>query len=162
LHYDKPEIQNIKALVLESPFDSMDSILRNAIGETLYQYDVARTIGHAILKFLFAQYDKAFITPLESVANIPQDLPIMIICSEEDALVPAWSSEKLYTALKDTGHTNVHCLTLKRGLHGKLMQGSEGETYRNAVHAFYQHYNLPHNPEYAELGKETLKSVRQL
>lgn len=147
---------NIKALVLESPFDSMDSVLRNIIGEYLYQYPMARSLGHNLIRFVFSQYKKRAITPLQAAADVPKDLPILIVCSEEDTRVPTWSSEKLYQELKDTGHNKAHFVKLKRGFHGKLIQGADGETYRNATHAFYKKYNLPHHPEYAELGKNLI------
>lgn len=155
-HDNHQKIANIKALVLESPFDSMDSIVRNIIGEQLCQYSAARKLGHDILKLIFYRYNRNATTPLQAAESVPLHIPIIIICSEEDARVPAWSSEKLYNQLISTGHTNVHLLKIKRGLHGKLIQGPDGETYRNAVHAFYQKYHLPHNAEWAELGKNLI------
>jgi hypothetical protein len=149
---------NIKALVLESPFDSMDSVLRNILGDTLHSNEIARSVGHGLIRFVFSQYKKRATTPLQAAHDIPQDLPILIVCSEEDTRVPAWSSEKLARELRETGHTNVHILTLNRGLHGKLIQGADGELYRNAVHAFYKRYHLPHNPEWAELGKGLIET----
>ena len=77
----------------------------------------------------------------------------VIVCSKEDARVPAWSSEKLADALRESGHTMTHCVTLERGIHGKLIKGPDGDKYRNAVHAFYKKYDLDHNSEWAELGK---------
>lgn len=151
-----PDIINIKALVLESPFDCMDSVLRNMIGEYLYQYPAARSIGHNLIRFVFSQYKKHGITPLKVVDNIPKNLPILIICSEEDSRVPARSSENLANALREAGLTNVHCVRLSHGFHGHLIQGPDGQIYRNAVHAFYKRYDLPHNSEWAELGKSLI------
>jgi len=145
--------QNVKAVVLESPFGSMDDIVRNVLGESLYQYPQARSLGHNIVRFIFSQYKKRGVSPLSVVANIPKNIPILIVCSKEDARVPAWSSENLAQALKDAGHPMVHCVTLERGVHGKLIKGPDGQTYRNAVHAFYQKYGLDPHPEWAELGK---------
>ena len=145
---------NIKALVLESPFDSMDSVMRNMLGEFLYKYATARAIGHSLIRFVFSQYNKEAATPLQAAETIPLDLPILIICSEEDTRVPAASSENLYKKLRETGHNNVHLIKLKHGAHGKLIHGVDGETYRNVVHAFYQKYDLPHDEQYAKLGKD--------
>lgn len=148
--------KNVKAVVLESPFGSMDDIVRNILGESLYQYPQARSIGHNLIQFIFSQYKKRGVSPISIAENVPKDIPILIICSKEDTTVPAWSSEKLAKALQDAGHPMVHCVTLSQGVHSKLIRGPEGETYRNAVHAFYMKYNLPHNPEWAELGKELI------
>ncbi len=156
-HPDQVAVENIKALVLESPFDSMDSILRNIIGEYLYQYPAARSLGHNLIRFIFSQYKKRATSPLEAAKNVPLDLPILIICSEQDTRVPASSSEKLYDELIRTGHDKAHFVKLTRGVHGSLIQGPDGETYRNAVHAFYKKYGLDHNAEYAELGKDSIE-----
>lgn len=147
------ETKNIKAIVLESPFGSMDDIVRNILGESLYQYPQARSLGHNIVRFIFSQYKKRGISPLSVAANIPKDIPILIICSKEDSRVPAWSSENIAQALKEAGHPMIHCVTLERGTHSKIINGPDGQTYRNAVHAFYQKYGLDRNPEWAEAGK---------
>jgi len=141
---------NIKALILESPFDSMDSVLRNMLGEKLYNNPRTRRWGHSLISFVFSQYKKDGITPLGVAANIPKELPILIVCSQEDSRVPVSSSKKLYDELVATGHTNVHFVMLDRGDHGKL---SKNERYCHATHAFYQRYDLPHNPAFAKLGR---------
>jgi hypothetical protein len=145
--------QNVKAVVLESPFGSMDDIVRNILGESLYQYPQARSLGHNIVRFIFSQYKRRGISPISVAANIPKNIPILIVCSKEDARVPAWSSENLAQALKDADHPMVHCITLEHGVHGQLIKGPDGQTYRNTVHAFYKKYGLDHNPEWAELSK---------
>jgi hypothetical protein len=150
------QTQNIKAIILESPFGSMDDIVRNILGESLYQYPQARSLGHNIVRFIFSQYKKRGVSPVSVATNIPKHIPILIVCSKEDARVPAWSSENLAQALKDAGHPMVHCITLERGVHGKLIKGPDGEMYRNVTHAFYQKYGLDHHPEWAELGKDLI------
>lgn len=153
-----PDKNNVRALILESPFDSMESIMRNMMGEFLYQYPAARSFAHNLIRFIFSQYKKRATTPLQATEKNTLDIPTLIICSAEDTRVPASSSEKLYEKRRSLGHNNVHFVKLARGAHGKLIQGPEGATYRNAVHAFYKKYNLPHNPEYAALGKDLLDS----
>lgn len=145
--------QSVKAIVLESPFGSMDDIVRNVLGESLYQYPQTRSLGHNIVRFIFSQYKKRGISPISVAANIPQNIPILIVCSKEDTRVPAWSSENLAQALKDAGHPMVHCITLERGVHGQLIKGPDGDKYRNATHAFYKKYGLDHHPEWAQLAK---------
>jgi len=87
--------------------------------------------------------------------NSHENIPILIVCSQEDTRVPAWSSQKLADALKAAG-LQVHCVTLAHGAHGHLINGPDGQTYRNAVHAFYKKYGLEHNSEWAELGKSLI------
>ena len=150
---NKERTQSVKAIVLESPFGSMDDIVRNILGESLYKYPRARSLAHNLIRFIFSQYKKRGISPISVAANVPKDVPILIVCSKEECSVPAWSSEKLADALRESGHTMIHCVTLERGIHGKLIKGPDGDKYRNAVHAFYKKYDLDHNSEWAELGK---------
>lgn len=155
-HPDESKIQNIRALVLESPFDSIDSVLRYVIGEKLYKSPRIRAFCHGLVSFIFSKYDKDYITPLEAAPTVPMNIPILIICSEEDTRVPADLSKKLYDELRVTGHDEVHFVKLKQGAHGKLIEGTGSDTYRNVVHAFYKKYGLPHNEEYAQLGQSIL------
>lgn len=159
-HPDESKTQNIRALVLESPFDSIDSVLRYVIGEKLYKSPRIRSFCHGLVSFIFSKYDKNYTTPIEAAPNVPKNIPILIICSEEDTRVPAELSKKLYDELRATGHDQVHFIKLKHGLHGKLIEGADSDTYRNAVHAFYKKYGLPHNEEYAQLGQATLDESR--
>ncbi len=155
-HPDESKVQNIRALVLESPFDSIDSVLRCVIGEKLYKSPRIRAFSHSLVRFFFSKYDKNYITPIEAAPNVPKNIPILIICSEEDTRVPADLSKKLYDALRATGHDEVHFVKLKHGAHGKLIEGAASETYRNVVHAFYKKYGLPHHEEYAQPGQAIL------
>lgn len=155
-HPDESKIQNIRALVLESPFDSIDSVLRYIIGEKLYKSPRIRAFCHGLVSFIFSKYDKNYITPFEAASKVPLNIPILIICSEEDTRVPADLSKKLYDELVRTGHPNVHFIKIKHGSHGKLIEGADSETYRNVVHSFYKKYGLPHHEEYAQLGQAIL------
>lgn len=157
-HPDASKVQNIRALILESPFDSIDSVLRHIIGESLYKYNTFRSFSHGLVKFIFSKYDKNFITPLEAAINVPPHIPILIVCSAEDTRVPASLSKRLYdeltrAAFLKNGNSRVHFVKLKTGAHGKLIEGKDSGSYRNAVHAFYKKYDLPHHPEYADLGQ---------
>lgn len=155
-HPDESKTQNIRALVLESPFDSIDSVLRYVIGEKLYKSLRIRAFCHGLVSFIFSKYDKNYITPFEAAPKVPTNLPILIICSEEDTRVPADLSKKLYDQLRATGHDQVHFVKLKHGFHGKLIESADSDTYRNVVHAFYKKYGLPHHEEYAQLGQAIL------
>ena len=83
-HPDDAKTQNIQALILESPFDSIDSVLRYIIGESLYKNSTIRAFSHSLVAFVFSKYDKSFITPIEAAAKVPSTIPILIVCSAED------------------------------------------------------------------------------
>lgn len=161
-HPNESKTENIRALILESPFDSIDNVLRYIIGESLYKYPSVRAISHGLTKFVFSKYDKNHITPLEAAAKVPKNIPILIICSAQDTRVPASLSKNLYDELVKTGHDKVHYIKLQNGAHGKLIQGPDSLIYRNAVHAFYKKYDLPHHEEYAKLGQELIDASQPI
>ena len=105
----------------------------------------------------FFKYHSTGPHPIDEIKNIRKDLPILIVCSLQDTTVPAENSIKLYDKLIESGHTKAHLLVLSKGKHSKLLQSEQGEIYQNLVHAFYAKYGLPHNQEYAKLGKNMLQ-----
>ncbi len=143
--YDLPQI---KALVIESPFDSPETVLSHNLSKVSFFSKITN-----FAKKIMA-YKEDGIQAIDLVDGIPQDLPILIIASEEDQRVPIHSTLTLYNKLIETGHQNVHLLILKKGQHGKLLRGHEGWKYQNVTHAFYKKYALPHNKTFAKLGKK--------
>ena len=98
--------------------------------------------------------------PIDLVDQIDKNLPILMVHSRSDQVIPTNSSRKLYVKLLQSGHNNIYLLELARGDHGKLMQGMEAEIYQNCVHAFLQKYNLPHCDEFAQRGRSLLATCQ--
>ncbi len=63
---------------------------------------------HNIIRLGFHTYNFDGPHPIDVADQIPKDLPILIICSDQDSTVPAAGSLRLAQRLQDTGHTNVH------------------------------------------------------
>jgi alpha-beta hydrolase superfamily lysophospholipase len=137
----------VKAVILESPFDHVQSVIE-------FKYYVSAV--HALVPMFFAKYNPHGMQPITSAPTIRTDVPILIICSEQDSLIPCSSSIALYRALKKAGNNHVHLLNVAQGDHGKILWGAKGAEYRNVVHAFYKKYNLPYNGEFAALGQQEL------
>ena len=113
--------------------------------------------GLALLCCVFKKYNKSGPKPIESVDQIPSSLPLFLICSPEDALVPAWSTIILYAALKSRGNPHVYLLLLPGGAHAKLIDHPQyGPLYAQAVNAFYERFDLPCDPELAHQGQSLL------
>jgi prolyl oligopeptidase family protein len=146
--------ENVYALILESPFDAVESIVTRLAYETKFGcIPGAKKYGSNLLSFIFCQYKPEGIKPIDQVQKIKKDLPILIICSFEDKLVPVWSSINLYIALRESGHQNAYLLILPEGKHAKLITHTRfGYLYQHIVHAFYCKYDLPHDPYLAQLG----------
>lgn len=144
-----PETENICALVLESPYDQVVSVATAFASRLRIPY--FSSFIHVLMRMLFMQYDKNGISPLHNIDKISKNIPILIVCSLEDKLVPWQSSFAIYTALRNAGHNNTHILVLEKGAHANLFS----EKYQNVVHAFYQKYKLPHDKDAALRGTQS-------
>ncbi len=143
----------VKALIVESPFDSIDTVLELKVKHwRLTSVPFVKTISRKTFSKIFPKYKHNGIKPINVVADIPKDLPILIVCSKKDALVPWYSSARLYVKLLETEHPNVHLLVLDRGKHATMIFEDEGEIYQTVTHAFYKHYGLAHDDEMAQKG----------
>jgi pimeloyl-ACP methyl ester carboxylesterase len=144
----------VKAIILESPFDCVENVVAGLLHQKgLSWIPGSKVAGMALIKVIFAKYKESGIRPIDQIAKIKKDIPILIICSAKDNLVPTWSSINVYLALKEAGNANVHLLILPQGNHAKLITHDQyGTRYQNVTHAFYQKYNLPHSTEYAQQG----------
>ncbi len=135
--------QGVKALILESPFDSTRSITDNKITQWGLDFIPGmQNIGHVILSSLFWQHSRSGEQALDSIELLDKNLPILLICSKQDTLVPASSTITLYARLKAVGHKNTHIFIAEQGKHGKILEGPDREHYQKAVHDFNQKYGI--------------------
>lgn len=143
---------NALALILESPFDCVDNIVKSLIHRCKIHWipGLSKKSGN-IMSFLFCKYNPKGIRPIESIEKIPIDMPILLVCSAKDALVPVWSSLNLYQALYYRGNKNTYLLVLPDGKHAHLITDPiNGVIYQQVTHAFYQKFGLPHDPAIAQ------------
>jgi len=133
---------NVSALVIESPFDTMDSVIIGLLSKIgLGKSEGLRKLGHKILKKNYPKYDKDAPTPLSMIPHIRnKDLPILIICSKKDELIPWTSSYRLYEEFKKHGFTNVHIFISSRGKHVRILEDRYAHLYKEAVDTFYKKY----------------------
>jgi len=149
---------NVKALLLESPFDRVQTSLQAAANQVpaCINCGITRTLAHWMVQHIAFKYKADELQPLDLADKIPADLPILIICSLEDRLVPAQSSYALYQGLHDHGYQHVYILVLPKGKHAKLLQSSCAQQYEAVVQAFYKKYGLPHDECKAQEGRPLL------
>ena len=145
---------NVAALILESPFDCVESIVLALTHEKRLSWIPGiKKNGLSIMSFIFCKYNPKGIRPIDLAAHIKQDLPILIICSGTDILVPVWSSINIYKILRESGHYNTYLLILPEGVHAKLINDTKyGSLYQKVTHAFYKKFQLPHDPALAQQG----------
>jgi len=153
--------QQVSALVLESPFDSIESIIKYQLpGLRLSINEKNIAWGQSIMSFIFAKYNPQGIQPIQVIDKIDKNIPILIICSKQDTRVPYTSSVEIYKKLVQSGHKKVHILILDCGKHSKILWDKQEHVYRNCVHAFYKKYNLPYMSAYADLGDQIINGTQ--
>lgn len=151
--------EQVAAIVLESPFDCVDSIALSVCHESKLSWIPGiKRCGCNLMSFIFCKYKPNGIRPIDMAPKIRKDLPILIIISAKDGLVPVWSSINLYSELHASGHQNTYIVIFDDGKHAKLINHNRhGSLYRQVTHAFYQKFNLPHDPQVAQLGAPMLQ-----
>jgi len=153
--------KQVLALILESPFDCVESIIINKLKQFRMPVN-DRTIawGQKVMSFLFSHYNPQGIHPVDVLDTIDKNIPIFIVCSKQDKLVPCTSSANIYKKFVESGHKKVHFLIVDSGNHSKILWDAQEEVYRHCTHAFYKKYNLPYNAEYADLGEPIIETTQ--
>ena len=147
----------VKAAVLESPFDS----ILNALNTHCHaHWWIPSFVMNTAPNVLFGKFNRKGICPLEVAHNIDKKIPLFIIASLQDTLIPAVNTASIYLKLLECGHEQVYFLLLDKGEHAYLLENDDAPLYLEGVHAFYQKYNLPHNPAFATPGKAILAQCR--
>lgn len=146
--YPHPEVS---AIILESPFAQFKDILDNMIKKPVVKsIPYIKEISTPLASFLIFRHAFNGITPLKAIQNLPKDLPILILATQKDALVPYASSQLLYDIFLKNGYTNVHFSLFNYGRHARLVMHEQATHIQKAVHIFYEKYNLPHSKEHTQ------------
>lgn len=145
----KKPMPSLKAIVLESPFAHCEDVI---LGYAK-QFNLPPFFMRFLAKRFFKEYHPKKNAPIDFVAHISQDIPILFICTKDDIIVPVQSTRRLYTRLREAGHKKVHLLEFSSGMHANIVWGTHGREYHAVVNAFYCAYNLPHDVELAAIGK---------
>ena len=130
---------HVGALVLESPYDSIATVIDHI--RYTFGYAVSHDMIQKIFELFFGTYTRTGIAPIDVVDRIDSAIPVLIVCSQEDARVPATSSFALYKKLRTHGHKKSHLLVLNHGSHGHLYTGPDSYSYISGVNKFYKQYN---------------------
>lgn len=149
------DLANVKAIVIESPYYSMSEVIENVMIKINLNW-LPLSYGESLAELIFKRYTRYGWSPAKYIENIPKDMPILIICSQEDHLVPCSSSMNVYKKLIESGHKNTYIFITETGRHAAILQGPDGEKYQYVVNAFYKKYHLPHCAASAAKGKQLL------
>lgn len=144
----------VKAAIVESPFDATKTVVENLLKRFhLANIPGVATLGHWLMSAIFWQHSVKGECARDAIQNIDPTIPLLLVCSKEDALVPAHSTITLYQALKSAGHTKVHLFVADKGSHGRIIRGEQARDYQAIVNAFYKQYGMSHDPLLAEEGQ---------
>lgn len=137
---------HVAAAVVESPFSTIETLVSDRY--------------KSLFKWLFPNYNSNGLQPISSVKTISKDIPILIFCSKDDEIIPVSQTIECYKKLKESGHTKSHILIVDHGAHANILINKDGQKVRNAIHAFYQKYNLPYNEAWANAGQSLLEECQ--
>jgi hypothetical protein len=156
--YAATKPKKLKALVLEAPFDTVENVIYYLLRRNLIGYIPGfSSLAYTIICSVFPNHKERGPHPLRAITDIDKDLPILFIHSRQDGFIAFENCQALYKKLKRRGYKHVHFLELTTGRHARYQWESEGLKYQATVHAFYQKYDIPHDKELAEKGKQFLK-----
>lgn len=153
------KLPKVKALILECPFDSFNDVILQTM-KRFYLGNVpgALYIGKKIVNVAFPLVDLEGIFPIQHLHLLPKEVPILLIHSQHDGVVPINCSRRIYQTLRLLGHEHTYFLELKTSSHARALCGHEKKQYENVVHALYKKYNLPHHDLYALDGQKLLET----
>jgi len=156
----KTKSDKVKAVILESPFDHMESIImKHWFIELLAKLPFLNKERIYNIFCKITQYKDNGAHSINLVDKIDKNIPVMFVCSKSDKSVPYLATIKLYKKLIQSGHKKAHLLQLPNGRHARLLQdGKNGEKYQNVIHAFYKKYGLKHDEALAAKGEEDFKN----
>lgn len=150
-------LEQVKAIIIESSFENLETVVKHLMKRFYVGWlPWSKQIGLGIANKMFPALDTQGIFPINVVSRIPNDLPILLVHSRQDSVVPTNSSRKIYKRLIETGHFNTYYLELASGEHARLLCGPEGRLYKNVVHAFYKKFSLPHDANAAQQATHLL------
>lgn len=164
---DPQKLLHIAALVLESPFCDSRLVARSlVIDKLLYRVGldshtvVTNWIAKKGLQLFFKNHNPDGMQPIKSIRemwqNVPKELPIFFIHSQQDMTIPINHSRKLAKALIDAGFSNVCLAETPMGNHANLFWGKSWAIAQAYLHFFYKLNRLPNNLDTAIAGWEAL------
>lgn len=144
----------VKAAVLDGIFDSVPHCVKHFLYNDKGERAEKRL--HDTLCLVAWRYKKNGPSPLDYAEKITDDIPLLLVTSLNDQIVPPQCTINLYKKLISRGLKKVHLLILNKASHPCYMIHNEEDRtrYEAVVHAFYKQYGLPYNRAKAETGEQ--------
>jgi pimeloyl-ACP methyl ester carboxylesterase len=147
LNFASTHPKQLKGIIVEAPFDNVQSVKTSLLSK----FDcLSEPLADSIIQCMFPYYKHDGIQPIESIKLIDPEIPVLIICTEEDIVAPKTCSIRLCDELKNArAHTtkqNTHLALFSKGSHAGLIEEFPVE-YRTLFKRFLRFYGL--NPKKA-------------
>jgi len=146
----KYNLQHVQALIIEAAYASYPKLLYGFLSS----YGLSTKYAESLANALFPSYQVGSLSCQKAIPLIKnKDLPVLILHSKDDAIIPFVHSLILYKTFKENGFTNVYLAEMK-GQHAYSFRDDQ-KAYLTAIHSFYKKYNLPYQEEYATAQMES-------
>lgn len=147
--------KNVKAIILEAPFDTVENVIRHKIG-----FWNIFGLGTLYLRYTHPEYAASGIKPGHVAHLIDNSIPILFVHSKKDAFVPVECSRTMYKIIKGNGNPKTHIFELKEAKHNNAGISADAADYQRVVHAFYKEYGLPCNEILAAEGRVLFETTQ--
>ena len=135
--------RNIATAIVESPFDKVENVIRTILSRFyLHKVPKATGITYWLLRKVCPLHAQHGPHPIDLVANISHEIPVLFIAGKQDGLIDYKDSQSLYSTLFFAGHTKISFLLLEHGAHGDLLWGPDGNKYQQFVQEFYTKHRV--------------------
>ncbi len=156
----KDQYKNIKLVVLEGAVDSISNVIGKRFGRAAPL--AAQTLNffhqHKIIKY----DNENGPTPLNTVHNFPENIPVVFITSKIDTIVPPENTRHIAWELAKQKKNDIFLLELNSSTHPNYMfdNKEDHDRYEQFIHAIYERYQLAHKPELAAQGRGLLERYK--
>lgn len=147
------DIENIKAVILFYPSLSLKHLSKQVSETYLSWMPYSDRFLHRFFLTIFSRYKNSTHTILDVKKSVPPQLPILICCIKNDAIVSYEEVKTITRHLRKSNNPYVHLFTIQNPLlkHGKLT-----ESYESAqmVNLFLKQYKLPYDHSLTYYSKQ--------
>lgn len=164
--FAKEKYPEVKLVVLEGAIDSVQNVIPSRVTHTIPVDFVSKKITSAInssfsffKKYNLMQYDPQGTSPLTSVEEFPEGIPIVFITSKKDTVVTCKNTKNIAQTLADKGKNDVYLLELECSSHPNYMfdEVNDRDNYEAFIHAIYKKYNLKYDSDLAAKGEHLVQ-----
>lgn len=131
----------VAACICEGVFDSIPHLVKHNFlwswKGNFFEELLIKTVS-----FCSPQYNPSGPFPIDFADAFPRNIPLLLVTSVVDKIVPLECTVNLYRVLRELGHEKVHLLILPHSAHSSYMVGPDRDMYEGAVHAFYRTYGI--------------------